>query len=68
MRHTRFYPVRVSVSLNTQIKPRESCAADGADVSQRRLIEASGDSYEDAYAALMAQVPTGWVVIGVKRW
>ena len=60
--------MRVSVSLNTQVKPRESTAGEDVDVSERRLIEASGESYEAAYAALMTQVPTGWVVVGVQRW
>lgn len=61
------YPRGVSVSLNTTLKPRPGWD-EQQDPEERRRIEASADTYEEAYAALKAQVPEGWLVIGVKRW
>lgn len=58
----------MTVSLNTAIKPGPAAVQAGQDPEQRREIEASGETYEQAREALMEQVPTGWFVIGVKRW
>jgi hypothetical protein len=57
----------VTVSLNTRIKPKPD-AVEGQDLDERRHIEATGATYAEAYAALKAQVPAGWLVIGIKRW
>lgn len=57
----------VTVALNTDLKPKPGWDAQ-QDPDERRHIEASAETYEEAYRALKAQVPEGWFVIGVKRW
>jgi len=52
----------MAVTLNTWIRPP-------ADVDgQKRHIEATGDTYDDAHAALTAQVPAGWQMLGLSTW
>lgn len=57
----------MAVSLNTAIKPKAD-ANSGQDPDTRRMIEATAETYDTAYAALVTQVPTGWVIVGIKRW
>lgn len=64
---TATYDEPMTVTLNTHLKPRTG-AVEGQDPEERRTIEASGATYQEARAALLAQVPEGWIVIGVKRW
>lgn len=61
------YARSVAVALNTDLKPKPGWD-ERQDPDERQHIEASGQTYEAAYEALMAQVPDGWVVVGVKRW
>lgn len=57
----------VSVTLNTALKPKPGWD-DRQDPEERQHIEATADTYQEAHAALKAQVPQGWLVVGVKRW
>lgn len=57
----------MTVTLNTTLKPGPG-AVTGQDPEERRRVEATGETYEDAYVALKAQVPEGWLVVGIKRW
>lgn len=61
------YDCEVAIALNTDLKPKPGWD-ERQDPQARRHVEASGATYEAAYEALMAQVPEGWLVVGVKRW
>ena len=52
----------MAVTLHTWIRPRP-----GTDGEPRR-IEATGDTYQQAHAALTAQVPDGWQILGLSTW
>jgi len=57
----------VAITLHTSLKPRPGYDQQ-QDPGERRHIEASAETYDDAYAALTAQVPDGWLMVGIARW
>lgn len=56
----------VAITINTDIKPRP--ALEGQDPAERRHLEATADTYDQAYTALRAQLPDGWLMVGISRW
>ena len=52
----------MAVTLNTWIRPLPGIDGD------KQQIEATGDTYEQAHAALTALVPDGWQMLGLSTW
>lgn len=56
----------LTLTLNTWSKPKPG--TDGQELAEHRHLEATGDDYDQAYAAVVAQLPAGWTMIGISRW
>lgn len=55
----------VPVTLRSTIRQRHTDGAKDRAGLETRDVEASGDTYEEARAALDAQVPDGWQLLHI---
>lgn len=60
------YDPAVPYILRSLARPRPSAAS--ADDQEPRELIAKADNYDVAYAQLRAQLPEGWVLLGIDRY